>query len=225
MIGRFIGFDELIYLRAATAPRVLRVCPPGIGLTVPKALVGPGTRRARLGTHGKRAARRAKGLEGAAVDRDRSVVAALEPTDRRETEIWVDGPGALLVAKVHKIAERVGAVDRVRDKDALDVLRLPRAVDTDFLADRLSLLGATSVSSRVTAEAIDQLSLLFGSTHSEVSVWLSVRPAPTKRQQRSPARLLPLFGAFSIHFIELGVHGTLEKSTGIGSYEAARKAS
>ena len=177
---------------------------------VPEALVGLGTRGARLGTHGKRAARRAKGLEGAAVDRHRFVVAALEPTDRRETEIWVAGPGALLVAKVYEIAERVGAVDRVRDKDVLDVLRLLRAVDTDFLADRLSLLGATSVSSRVTAEAIDQLSLLFGSTSSEVSVRLSVRPAPTKRQQRSPARLLPLFGTFSIHSIELGVHGTLD---------------
>ena len=147
-----------------------------IDLMVPEALAGPGTRGARLGTHGKRAARRAKGLEGATVDRDRSVVAALEPTDRRETEIWVAGPGALLVAKVHKIAERVGTVDRVRDKDALDVLRLLRAVDTGFLADRLSLLGATPVSARVTAEAIDQLPLLFGSTSAE-GVRMAVRAA------------------------------------------------
>ena len=47
-----------------------------IDLMVPEALAGPGTRGARLGTHGKRAARRAKGLEGATVDRDRSTVAA-----------------------------------------------------------------------------------------------------------------------------------------------------
>src|ERR1700677_2027521 len=66
-----------------------------IDLMVPEALAGPGTRGGGLATHGKRAARRAKRLEGATVDRDRSTVAALEPTDTRETEIWVAGPGAL----------------------------------------------------------------------------------------------------------------------------------
>jgi hypothetical protein len=89
---------------------------------VPEALAGRGTRGARLGAHGKRAARRAKGLEGALVDRDRSVITALDPADTRAIEMWVAGPGALLVAKVHKLAERVEATDRVRDKDALDVL-------------------------------------------------------------------------------------------------------
>jgi hypothetical protein len=80
------------------------------------------------------------------------------------------------VAKVHKITERVGTVDRVRDKDALDVLRLLRAVETGFLADRLSLLGATPVSAGVTAEAIDRLPLLFGSTSAE-GVRMAVRAA------------------------------------------------
>jgi hypothetical protein len=42
-----------------------------IDIMVPEALAGPGTRGARLGPHGKRAARRAKGLEGALVDRER----------------------------------------------------------------------------------------------------------------------------------------------------------
>ena len=48
---------------------------------VAEALAGPGTRGARLGAHGKRAARRAKGLEGALVDRERSVVTALDRSD------------------------------------------------------------------------------------------------------------------------------------------------
>ncbi len=156
---------------------------------VPEALAGPGTRGARLGAHGKRAARRARGLEGAAVDRDRSVVAALAPTDRREVEIWVAGPGALLVAKVHKIAERVGSIGRTRDKDALDVLRLLRAVDTDVLADRLSLLGDTPVSASVTAEAIHQLPLLFGSTSAE-GVRMAVRAAGLSESEETIASSL-----------------------------------
>jgi hypothetical protein len=95
-----------------------------VDIMVPEALAGPGTRGARLGPHGKRAARRAKGLEGALVDRQRHVVAALDDTDTRTREIWVAGPTALVVAKLHKIAERVEANDRVRDKDALDLFRL-----------------------------------------------------------------------------------------------------
>jgi hypothetical protein len=98
-----------------------------VDVMVPDALAGPGARGARLGRHGKRAARRAKGLEGAAIDRERSIIGALDPADDRAIEMWVAGPGALLVAKTHKIAERVGAMDRVRDKDALDVKR-PRFV-------------------------------------------------------------------------------------------------
>ena len=147
-----------------------------IDLMVPEALSGPGSRGARLGTHGNRAARRAKGLEGAAVDRDRAIISALDSADSRETEIWVAGPGALLVAKVHKISERVGAQDRVRDKDALDVLRLLRAVDTDRLAARLALLSDTEVSASVTHEAIAQLPGLFGSSSAE-GVLMAVRAA------------------------------------------------
>ena len=77
--------------------------------------------------------------------------------------MWVAGPGALLVAKVHKIAERIDHNDRVRDKDALDVLRLLRAVHTDDLAARLRTLGADKLAGRVTEEALELLPTLFGS--------------------------------------------------------------
>ena len=128
-----------------------------IDIMVPEQLAGPGTRGARLGPHGKRAARRAKGLEGALVDRELMRITALDPDDERSVELWVAGPGALLVAKVHKIAERVGAQDRVRDKDALDVLRLLRAIDTDDLADRLRTLRDDELAGAVTTEALEQL--------------------------------------------------------------------
>ncbi|MGI0029334.1 MAG: hypothetical protein ACREAQ_06465 [Nitrososphaera sp.] len=145
------------------------VSPEGIAVDfmVPEALAGPGTRGARLGLHGKRAARRAKGLEAALVDRDHRAIDALDPNDPRSITLWVAGPGALLVAKTHKIAERVGAPDRLRDKDALDVLRLLRAVDTSLLVDRLTALADDELSAPVTVEARAQLERLFSTAASE----------------------------------------------------------
>lgn len=152
--------------------------PDGIYLDimVPEALAGPGTRGARLGPHGKRAARRAKGLEGALIDREHLTIRALDPGDDRSVTMWVAGPGALLVAKVHKIVERVDADDRVRDKDALDVLRLLRAVETDLLAERLRLLQDGALSCGVTDEAIAALPHLFGSPEQQ-GVTMAVRAA------------------------------------------------
>ncbi len=147
-----------------------------VDLMVPEALAGPGSRGARLGPHGKRAARRAKGLEGALVDRDRHTIGALDPGDPREVSIWVAGPGALLVAKIHKIAERVDARDRVRDKDALDVLRLLRAIDTDVLAGRVRSLLDHELARPITEEASRLLPVLFAEPDSD-GVHMAVRAA------------------------------------------------
>ena len=49
-----------------------------VDLMVPEALAGAGSRGARLGPHGKKAARRARGLEGALIDRQRMEIAALD---------------------------------------------------------------------------------------------------------------------------------------------------
>ena len=61
---------------------------------------------------------------------------ALDEDDRREFEVRVAGPSALLVAKLHKLADRSGQGDakRLKDKDALDVLRLLRAIPVERLA-------------------------------------------------------------------------------------------
>src|SRR2546429_150902 len=143
---------------------------------VPEALAGPGRRGAMLGPHGRRTARRAKGLEGALVDRDRRTITSLDATDTRTATIWVAGPSALLVAKLHKIGERVGGQDRVRDKDALDVLRLLRAVETEDMADRLRTLARSPLSADVTAEALELLPALFGEPDSE-GMLMAVRAA------------------------------------------------
>jgi hypothetical protein len=149
-----------------------------VDIMVPEALAGPGTRAARLGPHGKRAARRAKGLEGALVDRERRAIVALDPSDSREVSMWVAGPGALLVAKIHKIAERVDHSDRVRDKDALDVLRLLRATDAEHLGGRLTALQADDLAASVTTEALEVLPRLFATEQSD-GVLMAVRAAGT----------------------------------------------
>ncbi|HEV2440718.1 MAG TPA: GSU2403 family nucleotidyltransferase fold protein [bacterium] len=109
-----------------------------IDLLVPESVGGPGRRGARLGPHGTHVARKAKGLEAALADRQLMTITALDPRDTRSYELWIAGPAALLVAKLHKIHERIDAPARRQDdKDALDVLRLLRAVPTDRLAASL----------------------------------------------------------------------------------------
>jgi hypothetical protein len=133
-----------------------------VDLLVPEAVGGAGRRAARIDEHGKRTARKAKGLEAALLDWERMEIGSLDETDDRRLEIKVAGPAALLVAKLHKIAERVDSPGRAEDKDALDVLRLLRAVPIETLADGLRRLGGEELSVGVTEEAIGFLRELFG---------------------------------------------------------------
>ena len=102
------------------------VRPSGIfvDLLVPEQLGGPGRRGARLEGHSTVAARKVRGLEAALVDYSMMDVRSLSSTDRRSFHTKVAGPAALLVAKAHKIQERLGVKSRERSKDAYDVNRL-----------------------------------------------------------------------------------------------------
>ena len=71
-----------------------------------------------------------KGLEGAVVDHTVRAIGALETGDERKFQIKIAGPAALLVAKLHKIFERVEQPGRANDKDAYDILRILRATDS-----------------------------------------------------------------------------------------------
>lgn len=98
-----------------------------VDLLVPEGLAPAGGRRAaRLEGHGTGVARKVVGLEGAAVDNEIRVVAALDPSDHRSVRVRVASPAALLVAKLHKLAERLdeSRPDRLSDKDAFDIYRL-----------------------------------------------------------------------------------------------------
>lgn len=138
-----------------------------VDLIVPAGAAPPGgTRGARLGSHGKRAARKAAGLEAALVDNQRRRVEALDPADTRAIEVRVAGPSALLVAKTHKIADRVrsGRDDRLADKDASDVLRLAQQFAPEQLAPVLKRLLQDPLASGPTAEALAAFQELFGMT-------------------------------------------------------------
>ena len=93
---------------------------------------------------------------------------ALDAADQREIEVRVAGPSALVVAKLHKLADRSqeGEARRLKDKDALDVLRLLRAISVEQLAQGLRDLRNSSLAGDVTREAIAHLQTFFGATSS-----------------------------------------------------------
>lgn len=147
-----------------------------VDLMVPEQLAGSGTRGAELGAHGRHTARRAGGLEATLIDCERATITALDPDDARSVEMNVAGPGALLVAKVHKIADRSTTPNRLSDKDALDVLRLLQCVPIAEFRSRIVRLKAHKLSGDVTDEAMLQMSSLFADEES-VGVRMAVRAA------------------------------------------------
>ena len=106
------------------------------------------------------------------------MITALDPNDGRSIEMSVAGPGALLVAKVHKIADRSATPNRLSDKDALDVLRLLQSVSTGDLCTRLASLQRNGLSGSVTNEAMAQAGALFGASDS-IGVRMAMRAVGT----------------------------------------------
>lgn len=147
-----------------------------VDLMVPEALAGAGSRSADLRPHSKPSARRAVGLEGSLIDRDKTELASLDPSDNRAMTVWAAGPAALIVAKLHKIHERVGVPNRLIDKDALDVFRLLQASKTSDVADRLKKLRDSSLAGDVTSRAIAFMPELFGSVDAP-GIAMAVRAA------------------------------------------------
>lgn len=145
-----------------------------VDLMVPAEIAGSGTKKSRgvaVPPHDRYAMRRTRGLEGALVEFSVMTITSLESDDSRSFEVKVAGPAALIVAKVHKISDRLQqSQDRRDDKDAHDVYRLLRTIDTTTLAEAFQRLLAQSVSKAVTAEAIGMLRSLFGSSTAKGSL-------------------------------------------------------
>jgi len=136
-----------------------------VDLIVPEGAAPPGGRRgARLGPHGKQAAGRAVGLEAVLVDHSPIVVSALDPTDSRSIEVEVAGSAALLVAKTHKIHDRIasGKSSRVDDKDAADVLRIMQMTNASETGGTLAALALDPIAGESTKRALTYLADQFG---------------------------------------------------------------
>lgn len=142
MVGAGFSADQPGTWRTTAVVHGVDVIIP-IDLIVPEgASTGEGRRRARIPPHGKRAARRAVGLEAALVDHGPMTVAALDPADERQVTVKVAGVAALLVAKAHKIQDRVGSgrSDRLSDKDAGDVYRIMQTTRPTAVAAIMRML-------------------------------------------------------------------------------------
>ena len=159
------GFERGRHAGVWTASRSVDGVPAkvDVDLMVPDAVGGPGRRAARLQGHAKEVARKARGLEGALIDKSAVSIGALEPGDSRTFDVAIAGPTALLIAKAHKIAERVAEREqrRLEDKDALDVLRLLQATQTMTLATTIASLLQSKVAREITREAVDILTAHF----------------------------------------------------------------
>ncbi len=136
-----------------------------VDVMVPEGLAPPGgSRGARIEPHHKMAARKALGLEGVVIDVDLMDIAGLEIAETRTFLVRVAGPAALVVAKLHKLHERLlaGKEDRIADKDAADVYRIMQTVAVgDFLL-RLRPLFADPIAKAPSAAAVGFLDELFG---------------------------------------------------------------
>ena len=137
-----------------------------VDLIVPEgAASGGGRRAARLEGHGDRAARRAVGLEAALIDNGPMTIATLDPAiDSRSVSAKVAGPAALLVAKAHKLNDRVRSarVDRLVDKDAADILRLMQAFDPAEIGAAFSRFSEEPLAATPSRDALMYLEQLFG---------------------------------------------------------------
>lgn len=134
-----------------------------VDLLVPHAVSGRGRRGARITGHSNHAARKTPGLEGVLVDKRRMPIEALESGDERRFEIWVAGPTALLVAKLHKLGERQEHPSRLDAKDALDIYRLLQSTATEDFVKVYITLEHDTRSKQVTHEAIVFMRSLFAS--------------------------------------------------------------
>lgn len=152
-----------IWLASATINGVDVLIP--VDLIVPEGAAPAGGRRgARLGVHGKRAARRARGLEAVLVDHDPITVSALDPADGRTITVEVAGSAALLVAKSHKLHDRLmsGRRDRLDDKDAADVVRLMQTTSATDVGSTFVTLVKDPIAGPPSTDALRYINELFG---------------------------------------------------------------
>lgn len=136
-----------------------------VDLLVPEAFAkAVGRRSAGPPPHDRMAARKVSGLEATLVDNDLEEIRAIDPRDRRAYVVKVAGPTGLLVAKVHKIHDRLagGRRERIDEKDAADAYRLMQATPAELCAARIQELVDHPKAGAATQRGVEYLEELFG---------------------------------------------------------------
>lgn len=108
-------------------------------------------------------ARYVRGLEASLVDRQPGLIASLDPSEDRTITVPVAGPSALLIAKLHKLSDRIAdprRPDRVHSKDCYEVFRLMQLPEDRLVAGWLAA-ARDEVAATVSVGAIDMLETLF----------------------------------------------------------------
>lgn len=163
------------------------VAPIEVDLLVPASLA---TARRSAGTppHDRMAARQAKGLELALHDHDLLTVQGLGD-DQRRVNVRVAGVAAPLVAKAHKIADRLsGDSRRLIAKDAADVYRLMVTSDPYAVAELYQLLLDGPATSEAAGTGLGLLKALFGGARTagtDLAVQALREGGPAKRDIRA----------------------------------------
>jgi nucleotidyltransferase-like protein len=137
-----------------------------IDFMVPAAVApGTGSRSVELAGHDRLATRRVHGLEAALVDHGPMQIVAIDRADARRIQVQVAGPAALVIAKVHKIVERVESARGARtlvDKDAGDIYRLIQVTRVPEMAAGFRKALGADASHAVADSALNQFDGLFG---------------------------------------------------------------
>jgi hypothetical protein len=173
---RSAGFDLLpadrqqpgIWVATTEVAGEPRIVP--VDLIVPEAVApGHGRRSARIRPHKDMATRWAVGLEAALIDHSTMTIVALDPVDNRSVTVEVAGLAAMLVAKSHKIRDRLAdkRSDRLSDKDAADVYRIMQTARPADLGKTLRDLRTHRMAGPATATALDLMRELFGDRRGE----------------------------------------------------------
>ena len=108
-------------------------------------------------------ARYVRGLEASIVDRQPRLIASLEPTDGRRTTAPVAGPSGLVIAKLHKLSDRIANArrpDRVHSKDCYEVFRLMQLPEEQVLSGWIAA-ASDEMARAISVSAIDMLEALF----------------------------------------------------------------
>jgi len=138
-----------------------------VDVMIPEAMAGlgaKGRRGVRIPPHANSAIRQARGLEAAIVDNAPMEITSLQTGDSRSYTVRVAGPGALLISKLHKIADRdEDGGGRLEEKDAHDLYRLLVAIETAELAEVVNRLRSDAFAAPATEQALGYLKDLFAS--------------------------------------------------------------